>query len=242
MNLTRLDCDTPFPPAELALREPDGLLAIGGELSIRRLRAAYAGGIFPWYSDGQPILWWSPDPRMILCPDEFHATRSLRKTLRRIEDASLPIQVRMNTACAQVIAACAAPRRTQDGTWIVRDIQDAYLAWHEAGQVHSVETWMDDELVGGLYGVGMGRMFFGESMFTRVSDASKIALAYLAAFLRRHHVRLMDCQQETPHLASLGGRIMPRHDFLRHIRIATRQGELPWARGRLLPDGAIQPC
>ncbi len=240
MALTLLGRHTPFPPAELALQEPDGLLAMGGDLSVARLRAAYANGIFPWFSDGQPILWWSPDPRMILRPACFSPGRALRKKLNRIATGGLPIQVRMNTACAQVIAACAAPRQQQDGTWIVQAIQDAYAQWHEAGQVHSIETWIDGELAGGLYGVSLGRMFFGESMFTRVSDASKIALAYLVAFVGRHGVAMIDCQQDTAHLARMGGHTIARSEFLAHIRDAVTQADLPWGRGVLQADGRLQ--
>ena len=239
MPLTLLGRDTPFPPAELAMREPDGLLAVGGDLSLARLRAAYANGVFPWFSSGQPILWWSPDPRMVLETAAFSPGRSLRKKLSRIARGELAVSVRMNTACAQVIAACAAARPGQAGTWIVPQMQQAYHDWHLAGQVHSIETWIDGALAGGLYGVALGRMFFGESMFTRVTDASKIALAYLVAFLARHRVALIDCQQDTAHLASLGGRTIAREVFLEHVRRAVAEPGLPWGRGQLRPDGTL---
>lgn len=240
MSLTFLGPDTPFPAAHAALREPDGLLAVGGDLSVARLQAAYANGIFPWFSEGQPILWWSPDPRMVLPIGRFSPSHSLRKKLNRIARGELPIKVRMNTACAAVIGACAQPRAQQDGTWIVPPIQRAYEAWHQAGGVHSIETWVDGELAGGLYGVALGRMFFGESMFTRVSDASKIALAYLVAFLARHQVAMIDCQQDTAHLARLGAHTITRRAFLTHIQAAATQPALPWGRGELRPDGTVR--
>lgn len=241
MSLIVIDRHTPLPSPELALRDPNGLLAVGTDLSPRRLDEAYAQGIFPWYSAGQPVLWWSPDPRMVLPVAEFAPGRNLRKKLRRIARGELDVDVRINTAFAQVIAACAAPRPQYDGTWINADIQRVYTAWHHSGRVHSIETWMHGQLVGGLYGVSLGRMFFGESMFSRVTDASKIALAYLVAFLARHQVELIDCQQETAHLASLGARIMPRDRFIEHIRAAGELPALPWRAGVLSADGQITP-
>ncbi|GAA5236397.1 leucyl/phenylalanyl-tRNA--protein transferase [Verticiella sediminum] len=241
MALTLLGPDTPFPPPELALDDPAGLLAVGGDLSLARLEQAYRHGIFPWFSPGQPILWWSPDPRMVLRTDAMALSHSLRKKLSRIARGRLPIQVRMDTDCRAVMRACAAPRQGQPGTWIVPAMQHAYLQWHRAGFVHSIETYLDGELVGGLYGVGIGRMFFGESMFTRVSDASKIALACLVRWLARHGVGLIDCQQETAHLASLGARPIARSDFLAHVRQAAAQPPPPWAPGTLRPDGGWHP-
>lgn len=198
----------PFPPLTRALAEPNGLLAAGGTLAPERIIAAYRLGIFPWSSAGQPLLWWSPDPRMVLFVDEFRLSRSLRKRVR-----SGRFEVRVDTACAAVIAACAELREGQDGTWITEDIRSAYVELHRLGYVHSVESWRDGCLVGGLYGVALGKVFFGESMFSREADASKVALAHLVAHLRVLHVPLIDCQQQTAHLASLGGRALPRERF-----------------------------
>jgi leucyl/phenylalanyl-tRNA--protein transferase len=209
-----------LPPASLALpgdSEAPGLLAAGGELTVERLTEAYAHGIFPWYSEGQPVLWWSPDPRMVLPVAEFRLSRSLRKTLARFLRTP-GCEVRIDSAFGEVIEACAGiAREGQPGTWIVPEMVEAYRRWHAAGAVHSVETWRDGALVGGLYGVGLGRMFFGESMFTRERDASKIALAALVCFCREHGVTLIDCQQRTGHLASLGAREIPRAAFERHL-------------------------
>jgi leucyl/phenylalanyl-tRNA--protein transferase len=215
--------DDPLPAASRALprgSEAPGLVAAGGELSIPRLTEAYSKGIFPWYSDGQPILWWSPDPRMVLLPAEFSLARSLKKTIRRFL-ATPGCEVRIDTACAEVIAACATtPRHGETGTWIVPEMIEAYAAWHRAGRVHSIETWVDGHLVGGLYGVGIGRMFFGESMFARQTDASKIALAALVGFCRAHGVETIDCQQRTDHLASFGGREIDRGEFQARVGAA----------------------
>ncbi|HWP19009.1 MAG TPA: leucyl/phenylalanyl-tRNA--protein transferase [Burkholderiaceae bacterium] len=225
-----LDEDDAFPPADEALRgdsDAPGLLAAGGDLSIPRLRAAYGSGIFPWYSAGQPVLWWSPDPRMVLHVDELHVTRSLRKTLRRFIRTP-GCEVRIDTAFGEVIRACArTPREGQDGTWILPEMVAAYEAWHAKGEVHSFETWVQGRLVGGLYGVCLGRMFFGESMFSWQADASKIALAALVAFCRQHGIGLIDCQQRTSHLASLGAREIPRTRFLAQVRDAVRQAPVP---------------
>ncbi|MCK9511664.1 MAG: leucyl/phenylalanyl-tRNA--protein transferase [Pigmentiphaga sp.] len=231
-----------FPPAEQALDDPNGLLAVGGDLSLERLRAAYRHGIFPWYSPGQPLLWWSPDPRMVLVPDSFHASANLRKRLRRLQTGRDSFEVRVDTACADVMAACATPRAGQPGTWITPDMQAAYLAWHRSGEVHSIETWQDGHLVGGLYGVSQGGAFFGESMFSRIPDASKVALACLVAFLDRHGVELIDCQQETSHLASLGARPMTRAVFLDRLARALELPTPPWRPGRLLPSGELLPA
>jgi leucyl/phenylalanyl-tRNA--protein transferase len=213
----------PLPDAALALgagSEAPGLVAAGGELGPARLTEAYAKGIFPWYSAGQPILWWSPDPRMVLLPAEFRLARSLKKTIRGLLGAGR-LEVRIDSAFRDVIDACAsAPREGQSGTWIVAEMIDAYVAWHHAGRVHSVETWIDGELAGGLYGVSLGRMFFGESMFARRTDASKIALAALVAFCRERGVETIDCQQRTAHLASFGGRELPRGEFMKRLGTA----------------------
>jgi leucyl/phenylalanyl-tRNA--protein transferase len=208
--------DEPLPDTRTALSadsDVPGLLAAGGELSPQRLTEAYSKGVFPWYSEGQPVLWWSPDPRMVLLADEFRLSRSLRKTILRFA-RSPGCEVRIDSAFRRVIGACAGtPREGQDGTWIVPDMVDAYCAWHAQGRVHSVETWIDGELAGGLYGVSLGRMFFGESMFSHRTDASKIALAALVCFCRAHGVSMIDCQQHTGHLASMGARELPRAAF-----------------------------
>ena len=195
-----------------ALKEPNGLLAAGGELNVARLLDAYRHGIFPWYSEGQPVLWWSPDPRMTLEPTAMIISRSLRKRLRRRD-----WEVRTDTCFRDVMQACAEPLADQAVTWIKDEMADAYAALHRSGYAHSVETWIDGQLVGGLYGVSIGHVFFGESMFTRATDASKLALAHLARQLERWSFGLIDCQMETPHLASLGARAIARNDFIRAL-------------------------
>jgi leucyl/phenylalanyl-tRNA--protein transferase len=205
--------NTPFPPVDKALVQPNGLLAAGGDLSPTRLLDAYQHGIFPWFGEEDPILWWSPDPRMILVPAEFRVSHSLRKTLRRGA-----YELRTDTAFEQVMRACAAPREGQDGTWIQEGMVRAYCELHRLGHAHSVETWIDGELAGGLYGISIGRMFYGESMFSRRSDASKIALAHLCAQLRRWDYGMIDCQMNTDHLASLGAREIPRKEFLSRLQ------------------------
>ena len=198
--------------------EAPGLLAAGGKLSPQRLHEAYSHGIFPWYGEGQPVLWWSPDPRMVLHTDEFKLARSLRKTITRFVRTP-GCEVRIDSAFGRVIRACAqVPREGQDGTWIVSPMVRAYERWHALGTVHSVETWVDGELIGGLYGVNLGRMFFGESMFALRTDASKIALAALVCYCRSNGIDLIDCQQNTGHLASLGAREIPRAEFQRLLR------------------------
>jgi leucyl/phenylalanyl-tRNA--protein transferase len=206
-----------FPPVERALTEPNGLLAAGGDLSPERILAAYRQGIFPWFSPGEPILWWSPDPRMVLFPAELKVSRSLAKVLR-----NRPYEVRLDTAFAAVIGACAGtPRDGQHGTWITAEMQAAYGKLHELGYAHSVEVWMDGKLVGGLYGMALGRTFYGESMFSWRTDASKIALAHLCVHLQRRGFGIIDCQMETRHLASLGARPIPRSDFVALLRRTT---------------------
>jgi leucyl/phenylalanyl-tRNA--protein transferase len=212
----------PLPPSALALgpaSEAPGLLAAGGQLSVARLTEAYSHGVFPWYSSGQPVLWWSPDPRMVLPVAEFKLSRSLRKTLQKFIRTP-GCEVRIDSAFERVIRACAGTKRDgQQGTWIVPEMIQAYIAWHKAGRVHSFETWIDGELAGGLYGVSLGRMFFGESMFSHRTDASKVALAALICFCREHRISLIDCQQKTSHLASMGAREIPRTDFERHLSL-----------------------
>lgn len=210
--LTWLSADSPFPPLEAALKEPDGLLAVGGDLSPQRLLDAYSRGIFPWYNEGDPILWWSPDPRMVLFPNEFKLSRSLKKRLRKRE-----FEVSFDRRFADVMLGCAAPREGQQGTWINSPMLRAYSGLHERGRAHSVEVWQDDKLVGGLYGVAIGRAFFGESMFTLVTDASKVAFAHLVRQIERWGFGLIDCQMQTAHLASLGARPIPRSEFKQQL-------------------------
>jgi leucyl/phenylalanyl-tRNA--protein transferase len=222
-----------FPPLELALREPNGLLCAGGDLTPQRLVMAYLKGIFPWYSPGEPILWWSPDPRMVLFPAEFKLSRSLRKTLRKAN-----YRVRLDTRFKAIIEACArTSRKDQAGTWITPEIQAAYVKLHELGYAHSVETWLDDRLVGGLYGIAIGKMFYGESMFAHATDASKIALAHLVRFLADNGFGLIDCQMNTTHLASLGAREIPRSEFTGHLRRLTA---IPPLCGRWAADAATR--
>ncbi|NGM87252.1 leucyl/phenylalanyl-tRNA--protein transferase [Parapusillimonas sp. SGNA-6] len=242
-GLIWLDDATPFPDPGTAL--PEGLLAVGANLSLERLEQAYRKGIFPWFNPGDPILWWSPDPRMVLACTDFRASHTLRKKLRQIArgEASADARIRITTdlAFADVIDACAASRMHQPGTWISPAIRSAYLAWHHAGKVHSVETWVDGQLAGGLYGVCLGRFFFGESMFSRQSDASKLALAYLVGFLQRHGIAHIDCQQETSHLASLGARPMPRDTFQGLLETALPLASPPWRKGQILASGELAP-
>lgn len=205
--------DARFPPVSKALRSPNGLLCAGGDLSPERIVEAYSHGIFPWFSEGDPILWWSPDPRMVLFPDELRVSRSLRKTVQRGV-----YETRVDCAFRDVIEACAAPRDGQAGTWIVPEMVEAYTTLHELGYAHSVESWRDGELVGGLYGIALGEAFFGESMFSRAPDASKVALVRLVDRLKASGCRVIDCQQATAHLASLGAREIPRKVFAQLVR------------------------
>ena len=207
-----LEKNAPFPPVERALARPNGLLAAGADLTPARLLGAYRRGIFPWYCDGEPILWWSPDPRMVLYTQELKISRSLAKSVR-----NRGFEVRFDTAFPAVVEACAAPRDGQHGTWITDEMRAAYLRLHRLGHAHSVETWCDGALQGGLYGVAIGRMFFGESMFARATDASKVALVALVRNLHARGFPLIDCQMVTHHLASLGARAIPRAEFLREV-------------------------
>lgn len=208
------DPTTQFPPVEKALTHPDGLLAAGGDLSTPRLLEAYRRGIFPWYEEGQPILWWSPDPRAVLYPHRVKIARSLRKTLK-----NKPWTVTFDHAFRATLTACAAPRAKSHGTWITRQMLQAYCRLHKERLAHSVEVWSEnDELIGGLYGVAIGRVFYGESMFSRQSDASKVALVYLARHLQAWGYPLIDCQLASPHVESLGAEPMPRHAFTRHLK------------------------
>jgi leucyl/phenylalanyl-tRNA---protein transferase len=227
--------NAPFPAPETALEEPNGLLAAGGDLSPQRLLAAYHSGIFPWYSEGEPILWWSPDPRMVLFPDELTVSRSLGKTLRNSS-----YEVRFDSAFGRVIRACAQPRPGQSGTWITSAMRRAYKELHHLGYAHSVETWIDGELAGGLYGVALGRVFFGESMFSRRSNASKIALVALVNRLKQDDFTMIDCQVHTDHLQTLGAKSIPRAAFLRRLAELLHY---PSAQGSWSPHGFMnEPC
>ncbi len=201
-----------LPPVQQALTEPNGLLAASENLAPARLLAAYRHGIFPWYSDHQPVLWWSPDPRMVLFPAEFHMPRSLAKRLRRRD-----YEIRVDHAFAQVMQECAMPRSDDAGTWITEDMIAAYCELHRLGHAHCVETWIEGELAGGLYGVALGRAFYGESMFARAGDASKIAFAHLVKQLARWQFGIIDCQMNTAHLARFGAREIPRTEFSRRL-------------------------
>jgi len=198
-----------FPPVAHALTEPDGLLAAGGDLSPGRLLNAYERGIFPWYAEGQPVLWWSPDPRAVLFPDDLRVSRSLRRRMRRAG-----IETRLDCAFETVIAECSAPRGSGDGTWLTSEMIVAYTRLHRLGYAHSVESWRDGRLIGGLYGVCLGRVFFGESMYSRETDASKVALVRLIDEARARGIALIDCQIASPHLQSLGSRSIPRAEFV----------------------------
>lgn len=203
----------PFPPAEKALDDPNGLIAVGGCLSPQRLENAYRNGIFPWFGKNEPILWWSPDPRLVLRPDQLKVSRSLRKCLRRGE-----FEFSFDRDFSGVIEACAEPRADSESTWITAEMRSAYLNLHRLGWAHSFEAWQDGRLVGGLYGVALGQVFFGESMFHRVSNASKAALVYACQCLGTWGYRLIDCQVYTEHLASLGAQSIPRTAFLARLR------------------------
>ncbi len=216
-----------FPHPCHALKDPDGLLAIGGDLSSERLLAAYRRGIFPWYNDGQPILWWSPNPRAVLFPHEMHISRSLRRRLRRND-----YRVSVDQAFSAVIADCAA-MRADGGTWITPEMHSAYLELHEMGHAHSLETWQGNKLVGGIYGVSLGQVFFGESMFSRASDASKVAMAKLMNFARYEHIGLIDCQLPSQHLATMGSRLLHREQFLESLdRFCSLPGPKFWPQAQ----------
>jgi leucyl/phenylalanyl-tRNA---protein transferase len=217
--ITWLKDDTPFPAVEKALASPNGLLAAGRDLSPERILDAYSRGIFPWYSEGEPVLWWSPDPRMVLFPDELKISRSLAKRLKNSD-----YEVRFDTAFRDVMLACAETRRPQqDGTWITADIINGYCKLHELGFAHSAETWIDEQLVGGVYGVAIGHMFYGESMFHHVTNASKIAFVHLVQRLQKQGFGMVDCQMKTAHLASLGAREITRAEFSQRLAKLTAQ-------------------
>ena len=218
---------TIFPDVDLALTEPDGLLAVGGDLTVERLTAAYQQGIFPWYSEGQPILWWSPDPRMVLKPKNIKVSRSLEKTIRKNV-----FNITFDQQFQDVIIECSKPRlekgNKQTETWILDEMIVAYIALHKAGYAHSVECWLDKKLVGGLYGVAIGNVFFGESMFSRVSDASKIAFVFLSKQLQEWGYKLIDCQVYTSHLESLGAGMISRKEFLSLLQKHTTNENITW--------------
>ena len=201
-----------FPPVDTALKEPNGLLAVGGNLSVSTLIDAYRHGIFPWFNDDDPILWWSPAPRMVFKPSELHISRSLRRLLRKSH-----YRVTFDHAFSSVIHQCASPRSEEEGTWITRDMEEAYIRFHDAGHAHSVEVWEEEDLVGGLYGVAIGSIFFGESMFSLRSNTSKIAVTALATRLQQWGFQLIDCQQHTRHLESLGAKVISRKDFVEQL-------------------------
>lgn len=207
--------DDPFPDPGKAMKEPNGLLAAGADLSPGRLIDAYRRGIFPWHGEGDPILWWCPDPRLVLFPENLKLSRSLKKSLKK------NYEVRVDTAFEQVMRKCAEPRKDEGGTWISEEMVQAYCHLHEIGAAHSVETWIDGELAGGLYGIALGHVFFGESMFSRKTDASKIAFAHLVLQLKRWGCRMIDCQVRTPHLVSLGATEIPRSEFLSILKLET---------------------
>jgi len=223
-----------FPDTSLALEEPDGLLAIGGNLNSDTLFSAYRQGIFPWYNDGQPILWWSPNPRAVIYPDQLKLSRSLKKRLRQ-----QAFEVTLDHAFNDVIQACATPRDDGLGTWITTEMQAAYIEMHRLGHAHSVEAWREGKLVGGLYGIAIGQVFFGESMFSRESDASKVAFALLVAQLQKWQFSLIDCQISSTHMTSLGAKKIPRATFIDHIEVACRTPNLAphsWRGALPLPD------
>jgi leucyl/phenylalanyl-tRNA--protein transferase len=266
MYLHALDADNRFPPVNTALSEPDGLLAFSAQITLERLDSAYRQGIFPWYSEDQPVLWWSPQSRMVLACDDFHASHSLRKRLNQMARAQSlgdlkTCVVTVDCAFDAVLNGCAKrglKRHTRQAltksevdvdddeclasaTWITPHMQDAYKAWHHLGRVHSIETWQNGELVGGLYGVSIGATFFGESMFTRATDASKIALAHLVQFLKCHNVSFIDCQMVTSHLSTLGARPIDRSAFIERVAQGTQQPDLPWQAGWINSEGGITP-
>lgn len=240
-----LEGDSPFPDVSQALTEAQGapgLLAAGADLSPPRLLDAYRHGIFPWYSEGQPILWWSTDPRMVLMTENLKIADSLQRNYRKAQ-RDPRWEFRFNSAFRAVMLGCAAPRRDQPGTWITSDIIEAYCTLHRLGYAHSSEAWLDGELVGGAYGICLGKMFYGESMFARVSDASKMAFLHLVQHLRQQGVKMIDCQQETAHLARFGAKPIPRSQFISEMSLAQIAGtvEFPTAAKNLIDATPSEP-
>ncbi len=228
-----------FPPVETALREPDGLLAVGGDLSSARLLAAYRQGIFPWYEAGQPILWWSPDPRAVLLPGNFHLSRRARRRLRQLDPG-----ISFDRCFSEVLQHCAGPRRSGSGTWITAEMARAYMDLHELGHGHSVEIWHGGKLVGGVYGLAIGAAFFAESMFSLVTDASKFALAALTLALESRDFALIDCQVGSPHLETLGCSYMPRSEFVEVLEVATALAPEPgnWRQWHIRNSDLVADC
>jgi leucyl/phenylalanyl-tRNA--protein transferase len=234
-----LEPGEPFPPVDDALEEPAGLLAAGIELTPERLIEAYREGIFPWFSDGQPVLWWSTNPRMVLYTEEFRSSHTLSKRMARMRRSGT-LEVRCDFGFEAVMRACAVPRDNQNGTWITQPMIDAYVELHRMGLAHSVETWIEGRLAGGLYGIAIGRMFYGESMFARATDASKIAIAHLVQFLIEHEFPMIDCQQETAHLASLGARPIPREHFVNRVaELVEQPGIGAWPGTLQMPSAPL---
>lgn len=235
--LTWLDRESlQFPPLTQALREPNGLLAAGGDLSSSRLVAAYRHGCFPWYSEGQPLLWWSPDPRTVLLPNNLHLSRSLRKVLR-----SNQFSVTFDRNFTEVIHACSEPRDDEEGTWITNDMQAAYAELHQQGYAHSVEVWQQGKLVGGLYGLAIGQLFFGESMFSRVSNASKVGFVTLIRALKAAGFVLIDCQVPTAHLASLGAHNITRVSFADYLaQYLDAPAAMHWSTDEIITSTLVQ--
>lgn len=242
-SIVWLEAGTPLPDPAGASRH--GLLAAGHDLSVERLDEAYRKGVFPWYQQGEPVLWWSPDPRMVLPCDQLHRSRSLRKRLRQVARQNphdtQGLIVTTNMAFKAVMLECARPVPGREQTWITADILRAYQQWHERGHAHSIEVWRENRLAGGLYGVCLGRFFFGESMFTREPDASKIALAYLVKLLQVRGIAHIDCQQDTPHLRRLGASLYSRAEFLDMLRQAQAYETPAWGQGRITPEADIVP-
>lgn len=242
-NIIWLEARTPLPDPVSASRH--GLLAAGHDLSVGRLKEAYSKGIFPWYQQGEPVLWWSPDPRMVLACDDLRISRSLAKRLRQLErpDVENPtsLTITTNLAFSAVMQECARPVTGREQTWITGQILEVYGQWHQLGNAHSIEVWRGSTLIGGLYGVCLGRFFFGESMFTREPDASKIALVYLVRLLQRRGISHIDCQQDTPHLRSMGADLHDRTDFLSMLARAQLYPAPAWGCGQVAPDGDIVP-
>ena len=221
-RVASLEDDCEFPPLSMALKEPNGLLAIGGDLSAERLLTAYQQGIFPWFSEGEPVMWWSPSPRMVLFPDELKISNSLNKTLKK-----KPFELRFNTSFRAVITACSNTLRLDEnnnpaGTWISPEMIEAYCELNRLGYAISMESWVGNQLVGGCYGIKIGCMFYGESMFHHVTDASKVAFVHLVEYLKTQEVGLIDCQMKTSLLASFGGREIERDLFMQHLTLLTR--------------------